>query len=175
MTSQTINLETFCSPERPELARPFSLGEWTYASNGHVLVRVQRREEIPENAENPVGFRAASLFSEITRKPHYTPAPKFELPEALEKKVRCFPCDGSGKAHRRQCPDCQCECPVCHGTGERIEPAEPIKIGRTSFTAKYISWLQQLPNLELDRVPRGPNPMRFRFDGGEGLLMPCRA
>ena len=38
----------------------------------------------------------------------------------------------------------------------------------------YLAWLQSLPNLKLDRVPRGIEPLRFCFDGGEGMLMPCR-
>ena len=115
-----------------------------------------------------------AVFSKYARsKPHYSPAPKFELPESLEEKVQCYKCGGAGTAHT--CPDCQCKCPKCQGTGELTELGELVKIDRASFNPKYIAWLQSLPNLELDRVLRARKPLRFRFDGGEGLLMPCRA
>jgi hypothetical protein len=46
-----------------------------------------------------------------------------------------------------------------------------IAIGSASYQSKYISWLQSLPKLELG-PPRKKSPLSFRFDGGEGLLMP---
>ena len=64
---------------------------------------------------------------------------------------------------------------MLEGTGKQLAEPDPVKIGCAIFAAEYIAWLQQLPNLELDRVRRGGAPLRFRFDGGEGLLMPCRA
>ncbi|MDE1904981.1 MAG: hypothetical protein KGH75_00840 [Rhodospirillales bacterium] len=42
-----IDLLRFCNPER-EVAEPFSAGAFTYACNGHVMVRVARRAEVPE-------------------------------------------------------------------------------------------------------------------------------
>ena len=128
MTDQPIDLGVFCHPDRPELVRPFSIDGWTYASDGAFLVRVPRRDDVGE-CESDFAAKVLAVVSAAAalRKPHYSPAPKFELPEPLEKKVRCFPCDGSGKAHRRHCPDCQCECPVCHGTGERIDPQSPLR------------------------------------------------
>ena len=171
MTDPTISLEIFCHPDRPELVRPFSIDTWTYATNGHVLVRVPRRDDVAENETAP---NVARMFPDDAPKARYKPAPKFEIPERFDREEECFGCGGTGKAHHHWCPDCQCVCDRCNGTGKATELVT-VKIGRASFNSKYVSWLQQLPNLELDRVPRGFKPMRFRFDGGEGLLMPCRA
>jgi hypothetical protein len=174
MTDRTINLETFCNPGRPELARPFSIDAWTYASDGCVLVRVPRRDEIAECESDFAAKVHAMVCTVASRKPHYSSAPPFDLPERSEREEECFVCDGSGNAHHHHCPHCRCECPRCKGTG-KIVALETVKIGNVPFNSKYVSWLQRLPNLELDRIPRGVKPLRFRFDGGEGLLMPCRA
>src|SRR5574337_601455 len=46
----TIDLKKFCSKDRPKLLDPFSGGEFTYASNGHIAVRVPRCAEYADNA-----------------------------------------------------------------------------------------------------------------------------
>lgn len=173
MTDQTINLERFCDPGRPGLEQPFTRGEWTDASDGKIMVRVPRRDDVAENAAAPDAPAVFSKYATLKPKPHYTSAPNFDLPEVLEEIAQCYKCRGKGTAH--ECPACQCVCLTCHGTGEITEPAAPIKVGRLFFAPIYLSLLQPLPNLELDRPPRGRNPLRFRFAGGEGLLMPCRA
>jgi hypothetical protein len=165
MTTE-INLEMFCSSNRPELARPFSIDAWTYASDGHILVRVPRRDDVAENPDAP---NASLVYEKVKSPRRYKPAPKFELPEAFEEKVQCYRCRGKGTAH--ECPDCQCKCHTCGGTGQFIEPAAPIKIGRTPFAPKYISWMQSLPDLEIG-PPHKRTPLAFRFHGGEGRLAP---
>lgn len=42
------DLTPFCSPDRPELNRPFSDGPFSYATNGHVLLRVPRLAGVPD-------------------------------------------------------------------------------------------------------------------------------
>jgi hypothetical protein len=49
----SVDLNLFCDPERRNLSVPFSLNGHTYASNGHIIVRVPRRPDIPENKEAP--------------------------------------------------------------------------------------------------------------------------
>ena len=171
MTDRTINLEIFCHPDRPELVRPFSIDTWTYATNGHVLVRVPRRDDVAENETAP---NVARMFPDDAPKARYKPAPKFEIPRGLTARRNVSVAAAPGK---RTITGVQTvsACATAATARERLPKLVTVKIGRASFNSKYVSWLQQLPNLELDRVPRGFKPMRFRFDGGEGLLMPCRA
>jgi len=44
------DLKKYCSKDetRPYLHEPFSRGEWTYATNGHIAVRVPKLADVPE-------------------------------------------------------------------------------------------------------------------------------
>jgi hypothetical protein len=46
-----IDLTPFCGKDYPH---PFTQGDYTYATNLHVLVRVPKREDVPINADIPV-------------------------------------------------------------------------------------------------------------------------
>jgi hypothetical protein len=164
----TIDLDRFCNPDREIIARPFSVGEWTYATNGWILVRVPRREDVAENPAAP-DIEHTRLI-EYLRKPRYKPAPKFELQEPFEREdqFECFYCVGSGHEHRERCSSCTCICPRCDGTGKLATPNfRRTSIGKALYNSKYISWMQSLPQLELGQ-PHKRNPLAFRFDGGEG-------
>lgn len=174
--SKEIDLERFCGsdpdPKRHQwISRPFSIGAWTYATNGHVMVRIPRRPDIPENPEAPA--RAPELFDEVPKsRMHFLPAPKFELPapHELESEVECEDCCGGGKAHA--CPDCRHPCSECDGKGSYTEhKVHRTTIGRAAFNSTYIGYLQELPSLELAKS-HVSKPMAFRFKGGQGLLMP---
>ena len=45
-----IDLQQFCSKDdtRPYICKPFSFGEFSYATNGHIIVRVARRADVEE-------------------------------------------------------------------------------------------------------------------------------
>ena len=72
-----IDLKPFCSREvgREYLRQPFSFGEWTYATNGYVMVRVPRRDDVPENDKVPklATFEDYPAFD-------MRPLPIFDLP-----------------------------------------------------------------------------------------------
>jgi hypothetical protein len=52
-----VNLGLFCDPERrapgADISVPFSLNGHTYATNGHICVRVPRCPGVPENEQAP--------------------------------------------------------------------------------------------------------------------------
>lgn len=48
-----INLEDFCDKTNKELSTPFSFGDWSVASEGHIAIRVPRRENIVREAPYP--------------------------------------------------------------------------------------------------------------------------
>jgi hypothetical protein len=160
----SVDLNLFCDPERhapgSDLSTPFSLNGHTYASNGHICVRVPRRPDISENKEAPNAEKLLPWdFSRVKFGP---------LPEPKLLSDECGWCGGRGYMH--QCPDCRCECETCHGSG-KLPPR--VQIGKAVFFGPYVEWIQALPGLEIGK-PKPADPLPFRFEGGEGLLMPRR-
>jgi hypothetical protein len=101
----SLKLDMFCDPTRckpgADLSVPFSLNEHTYASNGHICVRVPRRADIPENKDAPSCEKVEGLpwdFSRVKFGP---------LPETDTSPVECDWCSGIGYLHT--CPDCHCK------------------------------------------------------------------
>jgi hypothetical protein len=164
--SFVANLDLFCDPDCDEpgldLSRPFSLNGHTYACDRVIAVRVPRCPDIPENKEAPnVEERLPWDFSRIK----FTP-----LPEPKLLPDECGWCEGRGHQHR--CPDCRCKCEHCAGSG-KLQPPR-VRIGKATYSARYIERIRVLPELEIGK-PKAPlRPLPFRFKGGEGLLMPMR-
>lgn len=165
-----IDLMPFCSRDdaRPYIERPYSRGEWTYATDGRILVRVPRIDDVPDNDKAP---DAQKLFDQNTGGEHIK-LPAFEIPKPGPAE-ECDECEGRGVDH--ECPDCKCTCSECHGTGEPVRGKRTsVGIDHVTFAGRYMLLLQALPNVELT-LPPGPDvPSHFRFDGGEGLLMQMR-
>lgn len=166
----TIDLTQFCaavnSDTRPYFHAPFSMGDFSYATNGHILVRVARRDDVREsseqlNADKPLeGAKSAQFY-----------APNVKLPK-IEQPIKgeCADCDGRGREH--SCPDCECICSLCEGTGTEIpEIKTSTEIGGVVFNLRYIRKMLALPNVVI-ASPSKDAPFLFRFDGGVGAVMP---
>jgi hypothetical protein len=163
------DLQSFCSTEksRPYLMSPWSHGDFTYATNGHILIRVPR---LPEIAENPKAPNAEKVLAMTASQSETTPLPSFEIPAS--KLSACRSCKGRGTEH--DCPDCACECPECDGSGQVVEKMS-LGLHGAIFNAKYILILKKLPGIRVagQCSPDGPN--RFTcHGGGEGAIMPMR-
>jgi hypothetical protein len=136
---------------------------FTYATNGHILIRVPRLPEIPENPKCPDAEKVLAL----TAQEETASLPSFEIP--TPEMSACESCNGRGTEH--DCPDCACDCDECDGSGEI---AENISVGLHGviFSAKYILILKRLPGIRIAAqcVPKAP--CRFTCDGGgEGAIM----
>lgn len=156
----------FCGrdPRRQNLHKPWSRGEWTYATDGRVAIRVPRISSIEENPSAP----AAETLPFGDETTPFAPAPEIKI--SLNTSP-CEDCDGRGYLH--DCPTCECACSFCEGTGDVLEK-QTIGIGPATFNAKYIKRIQILPGLRFGPADKA-NAMPFRFDGGgEGLVMPMR-
>ena len=176
----TMDLNQFCSRDesRPYLTKPFSRGDWTYATNGHICVRVPRIEGVGEIKPVP-GYKvyetAEGFFRDIPSE-GFKALPPVNLPDNSD--APCAECDGRGSAH--DCPSCQCPCSDCDGTGHL--PAGhgiSVGIGGAIYHGRYIAQLQALPGVTVSPPSKiiGISDYRaafFRFDGGEGILMPLR-
>lgn len=64
--------------------------------------------------------------------------------------------------------------PLCLKTRWRRVIPKQTQIGVHWFDSKYIDMLNKLPNIKVSETHPESTPMAFRFDGGEGLLMPMR-
>ena len=98
-----INLAQFCGDEdwRKYLHYPFSHGEFTYATNGRICVRVPRAKGTLEASGNQikVGKSLVKYFQEAEQQ---APEPiNMNTPEP--RKEECAYCEGSGEANH-ECP-----------------------------------------------------------------------
>lgn len=168
----SADLQRFCSKEewRHFLQKPFSRNQFTFATNGHILVRVPRLDDVPEVPEAPdVEKILPKNFHEVKIRPMVSGT----LPKVQIKVEQCDVCDGIG--HEHKCPDCSCDCESCEGTGEiRISSDDKasVSIGDAVFSLSYIRELQLLPDVHVPENPHKTNPMPFKFNGGIGIIAP---
>lgn len=178
--TSVINLQQFCGREwpRPWLGKPFRFGNESIATNGHILVKVPARDgdAPPDKAPKTLDGYLTKIFE---RAPDltYSPAPPVTLPpEEAPKVVECDDCDGRGYDH--DCPECTCTCDACAGSGKQIvEEKVSTNFCGGLFRLDYVRQVVSLPDLKLAVGSSDFNksvPLLFKFDGGEGALMPLR-
>jgi len=190
-------LEKFCDPfgGRDITKSPFNYGGYTWATNGKVLLRVPLIAGVRAEDYKIV----ANLFgSGMEGGGIALPA----IPTPLWRS--CPDCGGKGFIQERKCPNCQGEgehecqtcghsadcdrckstgyipdataakelCLDCGGTGQN-ETLTTSEVGIGLFQNRYLRLLSDLPGLEFQ--PHGDvAPGRFRWEGGEGMIMPAR-
>lgn len=187
-------LQKFCAAENdeihPKMQRPWSAGEFTFATNGHLLIKVPRLQDVPEMV-NPI---------DVTRGwPQEEAAEWFDVPACeAPADVVCPKCKGK-QPKTGACPECAgdgeiefsnmhntytVECATCDGEGTEpicsncdgagmVEVIEGIPVGCSGFSKKYLALLATLPNCKIGPVGQTISAW-FRFDGGEGAIMPLR-
>jgi hypothetical protein len=158
-------LQPFCSPKnstRAFIQKPFHQGPFTYATDGRIIVRCPI---IGKGRENTLGAPDVSRLgwgdsiTDFREIPHL-PEPEMEA-----------------------CPNCLMEdmmdqrtCDKCGGKRKR-EKFVRIKIGPQEADVYYLRLIAALPEARIDysdRQRRGWDDLaiKFKFKGGEGLLMP---
>jgi len=171
----SIDLLSFCAGDgefREWLKTPFCVGDFTYATDGHLLVRLPRDARYPNcDKVDPAKFMGACEAAAYSRPGAVTLPP---LPE--KQRVECLACKGRGKEH--DCPDCDCECVVCDGAGfVDHEHRTSTDFAGGIFNLKYLRQLLGIPDVEIavgSSDQEKNRPLLFRFPGGYGALMPCR-
>lgn len=110
-----INLQRYCandSDEREQLRQPWRAGEWVYATNGHLAVRVPAADypDAAENSKAPknIGDLFARAF-DGREEIDFRKMPK------LSGLIKCNSCKGSGRLRSVKCPDCDDEGEFVHG------------------------------------------------------------
>lgn len=153
---------------RPDLHKPFSRGQYTYATNGHIVVRVSRIADVAEQEKHDL----SGLFN-LNFKDEPRGVLEVKIPVIKDDWCDCRVCDGRGTEH--DCPDCSCQCDSCNGEGrENKAPTAKITIGDAVYNAKHIQQILELLGLRFPLYPPKDTASWFVFDGGEGLLMPMR-
>jgi len=157
-------LQPFCENtgdlRRLHLAQPFTVGAWTYATNGRLAVRVPAIPGVP-GGNVPV----EPLF-------HANPATGAPIPLA---GLTVPPTAGPSI-----CPECLGKnnpdgCDYCEGDGKEPEEAIPVKVGHHLVSHIYLNLLKGLDEVQIYPAPADPcSCLAFTFDGGNGLLMPIR-
>lgn len=169
-----IDLNVFCRPSGSSfnLSSPWRVGDYTYATNKHIMVRVTNhngsRSECTENRPDLEAIFLKMDFSSCDME-----IPRFDMPE-MNKKVKCDECFGNKKLH--DCQSCTCICQNCNGTGLIDNPPD----GNVSVTFNggiLDAWYLKLISDNLPDVLFGSgkfryDPVSFTFLGGCGAIMP---
>ena len=162
-----LDLTVFCARgnHRSHIATPWSAGEWTYACDGWLILRVPRRADVPERSDAPLIER---FFADVGAR-EWRPFPKVALPQP--KVRRCEDCKGNGVEH--ECPECSCECWHCNGSGQ-FHQQIVVRCGSYELNANRWRYLALLPGLRLATAANKNRHVPFEFDGGIGLVMAMR-
>lgn len=163
MIDKEILME-FCKNAGNENFRsPYSIGDYTYATNGNIFIKVPRMAEFSENPQAPDPEKVD--YGEV--KAWYLV--KIETPQT----VRCPECLGAGIVYfETDYNEYEINCKSCDGTG-RMMPKKSMNFHGVLFDQKYLFLLSKLPNCEIGIT--GPSEISpFRFDGGTGAIMPMR-
>lgn len=100
----TINLQRFCATEadqREHLRKPWRVGKWVFATNGHFAVRVPA-SDYPDVDDGLPGKHpdVGAMFDK------YLDGREFLLMPPLPDVTDCSACGGQGWVFARKCGDC---------------------------------------------------------------------
>lgn len=158
------DLQKFCcGPDdiRYHLQKPWSDGEWTYATNGYICVRVPRLADVEDDTGAP---RALKLFAETPTNGKWFPVPYQAMPD----DIPCDVCNGEGKFSLTD-DDPMEDCEYCDGTGKKHD-ITGRDIGNANFQCRFLAMIQGW-----EIAPNGKSSAaRIRNGDAEGLLMPIR-
>lgn len=180
-------LKTFCLQVKPiraaerELMKLTAFDGFAYATDGKIVIRVKGLTNVTPAALGEALGEWSEYHMTIARNAVKTSPQRWyrltspPVPRAL---VPCFGCNGSGQVECDACAN-QAACDACNGTGKRQPEVIYTLLGQRLLLQQLVRILP-LPDLQLGPVPRsaismgsGWMPQRFRFDGGEGAIMPC--
>lgn len=208
---RTIDLTAFCdwrkATRRYDMAMPYELEDWTYATDSKVCVRVRPEmadavhhvgkmppfESLNWNHDTLRGWQPMPSRSPLLEHDGMCPAcegygfeggvcgNECETCEgtgvdgrAVSRSWRCEPCDGSGFV----APPGVAKCPACKGNAMGDFPSVVELEGRYFDVALYERVRSLGAEFAFDWLtpaefrPLTSEVLKFKFSGGEGLLMP---
>ena len=171
----------FCEKEpcRYGINEPFVVGGFRYATDGKLAVRVPADGEPDADYKIKLPRKIGELFKPA--------AVEWLLWPAVEV---CGNCNGSGVVlgdcdmcsgtgdHECSCGD-KHECGYCEGDGKvddlcdcRRAVGGSVKCGASEISMYYSRKISQLPRASYQPTATPATPVHFKFDGGEGVVMP---
>lgn len=172
MIFTNATLRSFCGDDgRSVTSRPWSVGEYSYATNGLIIVRTARLDGVPPPDDNKIEKTAALIDGWLSKlaSTHRVAVPHIEVP--VGESWRCDVCEGRGTEH--DCRDCNCECAECGGTGTCHQPVMVAWRG-THISRSMWRLIAALPSSMIAASPPIYDHVSFAFDGGVGIVMPMR-
>ena len=189
-----MDLTRFCDSETQWLSKPFNHDGYTFASNGHMLIRVPLRDDVVDTVPSQITMSKLPFDCEVypTKFPEYKPQAMKKCPACDGRKSvsTCPECDGKGEVildsgfngYECDCKTCngdgyvpgdERKCEGCDGTGITYVDNYPfVDIGDVRLNIKLLDKIKDLPGIILGPVDGGYRRMvHFRFDGGDGILM----
>jgi len=199
--SISIDVTKFCAVVhmRAYLTSPFNIkGVGKVACNDWAGVVLENDAETSEGLPTSLTATFLDWKAKLPVSGSGIPMASLNLPD----KMPCKKCSGTGKQRGvRECYECDgkgefdhgshtYECKECEGTGEVEDPHEPkttcsrcngtgeafhiVKIGHAAFDTTWLRIFSELPNAEIHIGDSTKAPALITFDGGWGVLMPCR-
>lgn len=171
-----IDLHKFCARNNRRLPfnRPWTKDGKRYATDGVVLIRLHATE-LPDDVPDGRVPNADAVLTPVEG--DFKPWPCVDCCYECDGKGvnSCESCHGSG-----MCTGCACgaehECGACEGgmtLCERCRVDTTIDLGGVRVAQHYAYLISTLPNVSY--LAAGPgDPVRLRFDGGDGAVMPIR-
>ena len=155
------DLQPFCDSISSNLSRPWTRGGYTYATNGHVMVRVPALADVDDNPDAP---DAAAIFEKYFKADDPTILDWSRVPTPKTQEINCPDCDGTGFEH--ECPRCDCACEECDGTGVVTNgKINWVQVRGIQFSSKYLLMLRRLPGLKMCSPGAPEEAQGFVFDG----------
>lgn len=192
-------LKEFCSSSddpRDYLRAPMRIGQHIYATTGWVAIRVPDDGTIAANDCHKLP-RMPALFE--------VPVEQYSDMPALPSGDKCEACKGSGREFKESCDECDgqgdfshgnhmYDCKGCDGEGkvDMLFPTGPgqrcadcigtgckkgstYKVGAATYQLYLLTKISTLPGIKIHIPTDGDSPAKFIFDGGEGVVLPCRS
>ncbi len=169
-----IELKPFCAyedeyPSRKWLEKPFSRGDFSYATNGAIMVRVPRRSGVAEIERKGHWDRALQHRGDLAFRPV-----RLRIPGDPPVTGRCGLCGGDGHIEGVL----EFGCAMCGGSGW-FDPELRVsaRLEGLDLCVSYLRRIAALPGLAIaaDTTPSATWPsgipaLQFSFDGGIGCL-----
>ena len=191
-------IKKLCAEDfRIDLALPFKKGEYIYASNGKYCIRIKETPEFTTDVVSKVDISVLG-WEMIDKVKNWILLMPIVQDEAFKN---CRKCNGTGRAKicgkcsgegeveceygfNHECPRCNGEgvcdngkaesCEWCGGTGKVHDEEKKLLIGNNNVSAGQLYELQKVcGEILIGDVDYGI-PVPLRFNGGDGLIMPCR-
>ena len=162
-------LQLFCSEDdmRYALSAPFTVGEFTYATDGMIMVWVPKMEGM-EGHENAPRGSLETVTGQVPAEAwdgEFFKLPKLPL---WSHREPCDECDGEGESYCKHC-DNRGECKACGGDGWDYPPQFFVRINDQEgfFNMRFLNKIQ---SIDAD-VKVVDNFLIFKFPEGRGMLI----